>query len=100
MVSITAVKLQNGTEIPCELAVIAIGVSPNTKLATAAGLPVGQTGGIVVDEYMQTIDPDVYAVGDCGKSNLLTGKPVHAPYGDLANLQAVWLAKMLFPGNA
>jgi rhodanese-related sulfurtransferase len=94
------VKLQNGTEIPCELAVIAIGVSPNTKLATAAGLPVGQTGGIVVDEYMQTIDPDIYAVGDCIEiPNLLTGKPVHAPYGDLANLQGRVAGENVISGN-
>lgn len=97
---LTAVKLQNGTEIPCELAVIAIGVIPNTKLATAAGLPVGQTGGIVVDEYMQTIDPDIYAVGDCVEiPNLLTGKPVHAPYGDLANLQGRVAGENVISGN-
>lgn len=97
---LTAVKLQNGTEIPCELAVIAIGVSPNTKLATAAGLPVGQTGGIIVDEYMQTIDPDIYAVGDCIEiPNLLTGTPVHAPYGDLANLQGRVAGENVISGN-
>jgi NADPH-dependent 2,4-dienoyl-CoA reductase/sulfur reductase-like enzyme/rhodanese-related sulfurtransferase len=97
---LTAVKLQNGTEIPCELAVIAIGVSPNTKLATAAGLPVGQTGGIIVDEYMQTNDPDIYAVGDCIEiPNFLTGKPVHAPYGDLANLQGRVAGENVISGN-
>jgi NADPH-dependent 2,4-dienoyl-CoA reductase/sulfur reductase-like enzyme/rhodanese-related sulfurtransferase len=97
---LTAVKLQNGTEIPCELAVIAIGVSPNTKLATATGLPVGQTGGIIVDEYMQTIDSDIYAVGDCIEiPNLLTGTPVHAPYGDLANLQGRVAGENVISGN-
>ncbi len=97
---LTAVKLQNGTEIPCELAVIAIGVSPNTKLATAAGLLIGQTGGIIVDEYMQTIDPDIYAVGDCIEiPNLLTGNPVHAPYGDLANLQGRVAGENVISGN-
>jgi NADPH-dependent 2,4-dienoyl-CoA reductase/sulfur reductase-like enzyme/rhodanese-related sulfurtransferase len=97
---LTAVKLQNGTEIPCELAVIAVGVIPNTKLAVQAGLPVGETGGIVVDEYMQTIDPDIYAVGDCIEiPNLLTGKPVHAPYGDLANLQGRVAGENVISGN-
>lgn len=97
---LTAVKLQNGTEIPCELAVIAVGVIPNTKLAVQAGLPIGQTGGIVVDEYMQTIDPDIYAVGDCIEiPNLLTGKPVHAPYGDLANLQGRVAGENVISGN-
>jgi len=82
------VKLQNGIELPCELAVIAIGVSPNAKLAKEAGLEIGTTGGIVVDKYMQTSDPDIYAAGDCVESvNIITGKKVHAPYGDLANLQ-------------
>jgi NADPH-dependent 2,4-dienoyl-CoA reductase/sulfur reductase-like enzyme len=97
---LTGVKLQNGTEIPCELAVIAIGVVPNTKLAKEAGLPVGNTGGIVVDDYMQTADPDIYAVGDCIEiPNLLTGNPVHAPYGDLANLQGRVVGENVISGN-
>jgi NADPH-dependent 2,4-dienoyl-CoA reductase/sulfur reductase-like enzyme/rhodanese-related sulfurtransferase len=97
---LTAVKLQNGTEIPCELAVIAVGVIPNTKLAVQAGLPVGETGGLVVNEHMQTIDPDIYAVGDCIEiPNLLTGKPVHAPYGDLANLQGRVAGENVISGN-
>ena len=86
--NLTAVKLQNGTELPCELAVVAIGVRPNVKLAKEAGLKIGELGGIDVNEYMQTSDPDIYAVGDCVESiNRITGNKVHAPYGDLANLQ-------------
>jgi len=85
---LTAVKLQNGTELPCELAVVAIGVRPNVKLAKDAGLKIGELGGIDVNEYMQTSDPDIYAVGDCVETiNRITGKKVLAPYGDLANLQ-------------
>ncbi len=85
---LTAVKLRNGTESPCELAVVAIGVRPNVKLARDIGLTIGATGGIEVNAYMQTSDPDIYAVGDCVESvNRLTGKKVFAPYGDLANLQ-------------
>lgn len=85
---LTGVKLQNGIELPCELAVIAIGVTPNTKLAREAGLEIGTTGGLIVNDNMQTSDPDIYAAGDCVESvNLITGKKVHAPYGDLANLQ-------------
>ncbi len=82
------VKLSNGTQIPCELAVIAIGVRPNIKLAQEAGLKIGEMGGISVNEYMQTSDPDIYAAGDCCEiNNLLTAKKVLAPFGDLANLQ-------------
>ncbi|HOP41457.1 MAG TPA: FAD-dependent oxidoreductase, partial [Geobacteraceae bacterium] len=74
-----AVKLENGTELPCELAVLAIGVVPNTELAQAAGLEIGATGGILVDEYMQTSDSDIYAVGDCVELvHRITGKKTRA----------------------
>ncbi len=85
---LTGVKLENGTELPCELAVVAIGVNPNVRLAREAGIAIGETGGIAVDQYMQTSDPDIYAAGDCIEvTNLITGKKIHAPYGDLANLE-------------
>ena len=83
-----AIKLENGTELPCELAVLAIGVIPNIDLAQAAGLEIGTTGGILVDEYMQTSDQDIYAVGDCVElTQRITGKKTRAPFGDLANLE-------------
>ncbi|RPJ06618.1 MAG: pyridine nucleotide-disulfide oxidoreductase [Spirochaetaceae bacterium] len=85
---LVGVKLTNGTELPCELAVVAIGVKPNTMLAKNAGLSTGETGGIIVNEYMQTSDPDIYAAGDCVEvTSRITGKKVHAPYGDIANLE-------------
>jgi len=85
---LSAVKLDSGTELPCELAVIAVGVVPNVRLAREAGLTIGATGGIAVNEYLQTSNPDIYAVGDCIETvNRITGKKVLAPYGDLANLQ-------------
>jgi len=85
---LVAVKLENGTELSCELAVVAIGVRPNVKLAREAGLKIGEIGGLEVNEYMQTSDPDIYAVGDCIETiNRITGRKVLAPYGDLANLQ-------------
>jgi NADPH-dependent 2,4-dienoyl-CoA reductase/sulfur reductase-like enzyme/rhodanese-related sulfurtransferase len=85
---LTGVKLANGIELPCELAVVAVGVAPNTKLAKDAGIEIGPTGGIAVNEFMQTSDPDIYAAGDCIETtNRITGKKVLAPYGDLANLQ-------------
>jgi NADPH-dependent 2,4-dienoyl-CoA reductase/sulfur reductase-like enzyme/rhodanese-related sulfurtransferase len=85
---LTRVKLANGTELPCELAVVAVGVRPNVKLAKESGLTIGETGGILVDEFMQTSDTDIYAVGDCVETvNRITGRKVLALYGDLANLQ-------------
>ncbi len=104
---LVGVKLTNGTELPCELAVIAIGVKPNTVIAKNAGITIGETGGIVVNEFMETSVPDIYAVGDCIEvKNLITNKKTHAPYGDLANLEgrvagenAVSNGKAKFPGT-
>lgn len=97
---LTGVKLQNGTEIPCELAVVAIGVKPNIKLATGAGIETGKLNGILVNEYMQTSDPDVYAAGDCCEiKNIITGENVLAPYGDLANLQGRVAGENMIKGN-
>lgn len=105
--TLAAVKLENGTELPCELAVLAIGVIPNTDLAQSAGLEIGATGGILVDEYMQTSDPDIYAVGDCVELvQRITGRKTRAPFGDLANLEgrvagenAVLGNSVTFPGT-
>jgi len=104
---LTGVKLANGTELPCELAVVAIGVTPNVKLARETGITIGETGGIAVNEYLQTSDPDIYAVGDCIEvTHRLTGRKVLAPYGDLANLEgrvagenAVLGNTVTFPGT-
>jgi NADPH-dependent 2,4-dienoyl-CoA reductase/sulfur reductase-like enzyme/rhodanese-related sulfurtransferase len=97
---LTAVKLRDGIVIPCELAVVAIGVVPNTKLAKDAGLETGARGGIIVNPYMQTVDSNIYAVGDCVEiPNLITGSNVHAPYGDLANLQGRVAGENVILGN-
>jgi len=97
---LTGVKLKNGTELACELAVVAIGVVPNIKLAREAGLEIGERSGINVDAYMQTSDPDIYAVGDCIEVvNRITGKKVLAPYGDLANLEGRVAGENAAAGN-
>lgn len=95
-----AVKLANGDELPCELAVVAVGVKPNAALARQAGLKIGQLGGIAVNAYMQTSDLDIYAAGDCVEvTNLITGKTAYAPYGDLANLQGRAAGQNVICGN-
>jgi NADPH-dependent 2,4-dienoyl-CoA reductase/sulfur reductase-like enzyme/rhodanese-related sulfurtransferase len=86
---LTGVRLKDGTEVPCQLAVVSIGVVPNADLARDAGLAIGAFGGVTVDEYMRTSDPHIYAAGDCVEINhRITGKKTFAPYGDLANLEA------------
>lgn len=73
-------------EIPCDLAVWATGVRPNTRLAAEAGVELGPTKAIKVNEYMETNIPDVYAVGDCAENvQLVTGKPAWIPMGSTAN---------------
>ncbi|MCA9020828.1 MAG: FAD-dependent oxidoreductase, partial [Planctomycetaceae bacterium] len=58
------VALGNGTTIDTDLIILGIGVSPATGLAKAAGLEIGKFGGISVNEFMQTSNPEIYAVGD------------------------------------
>ena len=95
-----AVKLQDGTKIPCEIAVVATGVRPNTALAKEAGLKIGECRAIEVNSYMQTSDPDIYAIGDCIEiPHLVSGKKVHAPLGDLANLQGRVAGDNVIKGN-
>jgi len=56
--------LSNGERVSFDFAVLSIGVTPETSLAKAAGLAVGATGGLVVDDYQQTSDADIFAAGD------------------------------------
>ncbi|TDO89265.1 NADPH-dependent 2,4-dienoyl-CoA reductase/sulfur reductase-like enzyme [Halanaerobium saccharolyticum] len=58
------IVLKSGKKIDAEAVVLAIGVSPETELAEAAGLKIGETGGIEVNHNYVTSDPDIYAVGD------------------------------------
>ncbi len=60
---VSGVRLDDGTEIPAKLVVMAVGIRPNASLAKSAGLDVGR--GILVDKHMRTSDPDIYAVGEC-----------------------------------
>ncbi len=97
---LTGIKLQDGKEISCELAVVSIGVRPASKLAKEAGLKITETGAVWVDEYMQTDDPHIYSAGDCVETkHLITGKNVYSPMGDLANLQGRVIGENLVKGN-
>ena len=58
------VQTASGKTYPADIVILAIGVRPDTTLAKAAGLEIGERGGIRVDEHMQTSDPDIFAVGD------------------------------------
>ncbi|HET6499907.1 MAG TPA: nitrite reductase large subunit NirB [Amycolatopsis sp.] len=58
-------RLANGTELDLDLVVFSAGVRPRDELAREAGLEVGERGGILVDRFCRTSDPDIYAVGEC-----------------------------------
>lgn len=76
----------NRGSIASEIVIVAVGVKPNVKLAQEAGLEIGKSGGIAVNEKMQTSNEDIYAVGDCVEVlNMITGKKCLMPLGSTAN---------------
>ncbi len=73
-------------EINADMIIVAVGVRPEAKLAKEAGLKLGDMGGILVNEYLQTNDPNIYAGGDCVENlNLITGINSYVPMGSTAN---------------
>ena len=83
------VRLKDGDTISCDMAVLAIGVAPDTALAKDAGFELGIKGSIVVNERMETSVSDVYAVGDAVQiKNFVTGKPALISLAGPANKQA------------
>lgn len=81
-----AVVLADGTRVPADLAIAAIGVAPESALARDAGLQVGERGGIVVDEFQRTSDSRIYAVGDVAvKEDAINGGHTLVPLAQSAN---------------
>ena len=82
------VTTDKGNTIAADLVILAIGVRPETALAKAAGLTIGATGGIAVDDQMRTSDPDIYAVGDAVETvDVVTGLKQVVPLAGPANRQ-------------
>ena len=82
------IVLASGRKIPFDTAVLAIGVRPETELAKKCGLEIGKTGGIKVNEYMQTSDPDIFAGGDSVEvEDFVTGQNCLIPLAGPANRQ-------------
>ncbi|CAB4950262.1 unannotated protein [freshwater metagenome] len=80
------VTLSSGAVLPAALVILAIGVRPDTALAKAAELKIGERGGIEVDDFNRTSDQDIYAVGDAAqKSDALDGTATLVPLANLAN---------------
>jgi NADPH-dependent 2,4-dienoyl-CoA reductase/sulfur reductase-like enzyme/rhodanese-related sulfurtransferase len=82
------VTLTSGERVSADVVVAAIGVRPETTLAEKAGLMIGASGGILVDESLRTSDHAIFAVGDAvEKTDAVDGSPVLVPLANTANLQ-------------
>jgi len=98
--SVSAVKTDKRT-LEADLVIMSVGVVPNTELAAAAGLDVTDKGVIVVNDHMQTSDPDIYSGGDCVTiPNLITGEPGYYPLGSMANRQGRVVGTNIAGGDA
>ncbi|WP_279134960.1 FAD-dependent oxidoreductase [Parabacteroides johnsonii] len=94
------VHLRSGKQIATDMVLLSIGVRPETKLAKEAGLAIGERGGITVNDYMQTSDADIYALGDATEvKNLVTGQPSLIPLAGPANKQGRIVADNIIFGN-
>jgi CoA-disulfide reductase len=84
----TEVELSSGKKLKTDMIIMGIGVRPESRLAMEAGLQLGKTGGILVDEYMRTSQSDIYAVGDAVEvRDYISGNPVLIPLAGPANKQ-------------
>ncbi len=95
-----AVRTDAGS-IPADLAVVGLGVRPNVELARAAGIRLGEAGGIAVDARLRTSLPNVWAAGDCVESrHRVSGRPVVIALGTHANKQGRAAGTCIAGGDA
>jgi len=91
------VECDKGLRFNADVVILAIGVAPNTELARGAGLEIGENKGILVDQYMITSDPHIFAIGDCAeKFCFFTGKPAPTWLASVATREARIAAANLF----
>lgn len=84
----STVKLDNGQMLKADMVLLSIGVRPTLQLAKDAGLELGEAGGLLVNEYMQTSDPSIYAAGDMVEiEHRVMNKKVRIPLAGPANRQ-------------
>ena len=94
------VALKNGEVLNTDMVLLSIGVRPDTRLAVQAGLKTGNARGIWVNEYLQTSDPDIYAVGDAIEfENPVTGQSMITYLAGPANKQGRICANNVVLGN-
>ncbi len=82
------VRLEDGSLYPADMVLFSVGIKPELSLAKQAGLAIGETGGVLVNEYLQSSDPDIYVVGDMAEiTHRVSGKKVRIPLAGPANRQ-------------
>jgi len=83
------VECEKGPRFKADVVILAIGAVPNNELARDAGLEIGESNGIMVDQYMRTRDPDIFAIGDCAeKFCLFTRRSVATRLASVAAREA------------
>ncbi|WP_423190274.1 FAD-dependent oxidoreductase [Alkalibacterium sp. f15] len=83
---VVSLGTQKGATLETDLVILAVGVKPNTVLATNADIKLGKTGAVKVDKHMKTSVEDVYAVGDVAESfHRITNQAIYQPLGSTAN---------------
>lgn len=94
------VKLDNGKILDADMVLLSIGVRPTLQLAIDAGLEIGEAGGLLVSEQLQTSDPDIFAAGDMVEiEHRVNGKKVRIPLAGPANRQGRIAAENALGGN-
>ena len=97
---VSSVSTSAGT-YAADVVVLGLGTRPRSEIASAAGIPIGVTGGIIVDEGMRTSIPGIWAAGDCTEMrHLVTGAPVCISLGTIANKQGRICGLNLAGGDA
>lgn len=83
---VTAVHFADGQQLPTDMVLISVGVRPMVELAREADLKIGSSGGVAVNGYLQTSDPDIYAIGDAAEvTHIVTGEALRVPLAGPAN---------------
>jgi NADPH-dependent 2,4-dienoyl-CoA reductase/sulfur reductase-like enzyme len=98
---VTEIKTNTKREIESDFVVLGTGVRPNSEMAKDAGIELGYSNAIKVDEYMRTSVPGIYAAGDCATAiNYITNKDMYLPLGTTANKQGRVAGENAAGGNA
>ncbi len=93
--------LEDGEKVQADIVIIGAGIRPNAEIATEAGVEIGQTRAIKVNERMETSVTDIYAAGDCAEAyHLIYGRNVYMPLGTTANKQGRVAGENMAGGDA